>query len=274
MRGMKIIFAKANWEVAHLPVGEFCARAAAAGFAATDFYLPARTESVSEIIRAHRAAGLAMIGHITTDGATPVEHRASLRARYEAALRAEPLFVNSHSGKDFHSEAENVALFELGQELAAKYGVPLRHETHRGRALFCAPKAVNFLGSVPGLELTADFSHWVCVHESDLSDQRAAVEQAIAAAWHVHARVGFDQGPQVSDPRNPAHLVWRKRFLGWWRAIIAQRQAAGAKYLTITPEFGPPPYMPLAGAEAQPVGDAWEYNVWMLNWLQRELASA
>lgn len=165
----------------------------------------------------------------------------------------------------------NLDLFHLGEELAARHGVPLRHETHRGRALFCAPAALAFLRALPGLQLTADLSHWVCVHESDLSDQPVALEAALEAARHIHARVGFDQGPQVSDPRNPALAPWLERFLGWWNSIRDRRRAAGAGFLTIAPEFGPAPYMPLRGASPKPVGDAWEYNRWMLALLRRHL---
>jgi thioredoxin reductase len=71
------------------------------------------------------------------------------------------------------------------------------------RALFTAPLCHAYLQAVPGLRLTADFSHLLCVHESNLSDQPDAVEAIIAAADHIHARVGFCEGPQVSDPRNP-----------------------------------------------------------------------
>ena len=149
-------------------------------------------------------------------------------------------------------------------------GLPLRHETHRGRALFTAPAAAAYLQALPGLQLTADLSHWFCVHESDLADQPENVAATIAAAHHVHARVGFDEGPQAGDPRGEAFARWLELHLGLWRRIVAARKADGCAFLTITPEFGPAPYMPLLPLENVPVADAWAVNVWMRDRLTLE----
>lgn len=271
---MKLIFAKANWELSHLPVAEFVARVAEAGYDATEIYLPARSESMSEIRALHAVAGLKIIAHISTDGVSPGEHLKSLEERYLRAIETEPLFVNSHTGRDHFAFDDSRRIFEAGEALVAKHGVPLRHETHRGRALFSAPATRAFLTSIPSLRLVADFSHWVCVHESDLSDQTAALDAALAAAGHLHARVGFDEGPQISDPRNPVHAPWLALFTSWWKRILQLRRDEGWEWFTITPEFGPAPYMPLRGVSPEPVGDAWEVNLWMLSYLRREFADA
>jgi sugar phosphate isomerase/epimerase len=269
---MKLLFTKANWELSHLSVDEFVARVAAAGYDATEIYMPARAEPPAAIRAAHEAAGLKIVAHIATDGATPDEHRRSLEERYLRVLETGPLFVNSHTGRDHFSFDDSHRIFEAGQALVARHGVPLCHETHRGRALFSAPATLAFLTALPELRLTADLSHWVCVHESDLSDQPAALAAALAAASHLHARVGFDEGPQISDPRNPAHARWLALFTSWWRRVLELRRAEGREWFTVTPEFGPEPYMPLAGRSPEPVGDAWEVNGWMLDYLRRELA--
>lgn len=271
---MKLLFTKANWELSHLSVSEFVARVAEAGFDGTEIYFPARSEAMSEIRAIHDAAGLKIVAHIATDGATPDEHLKSLEDRYLRAIETGPLFVNSHTGRDHFSFDDSRRIFEAGETLVAKHGVKLHHETHRGRALFCAPNTRAFLAAIPSLRLTADFSHWVCVHESDLSDQPEALAAAMAAVGHMHARVGFDEGPQISDPRNPAHAPWLALFTSWWKRILQLRRAEGREWFTVTPEFGPAPYMPLNGASTNPVGDAWEYNTWMLSYLRRELDPA
>jgi sugar phosphate isomerase/epimerase len=268
---MKLILTKANWELAHLSVADFVSRVADAGYEATEIYLPARMESTAEIRAIHDAAGLKIVSHIATEGATPEAHLKSLEERYLRAIELEPLFVNSHTGKDHFSFRDSMRIFEAGEALVARHGVPLRHETHRGRALFSAPATVEFLTNLPALRLTADFSHWVCVHESDLSDQPGALAAAMAAAGHLHARVGFDEGPQISDPRNPAHAPWLALFTSWWKRILRLRRDDGCEWFTITPEFGPAPYMPLNGPSPEPVGDAWEINSWMHQYLRREL---
>lgn len=268
---MRILFTKANWEFSELPVSRFVDLVASAGYDGTEIYLPARHESTAEIRAMHDAAGLKIISHIATEGGTPDEHLRSLEARYQRAVELNPLFINCHTGKDHFPPADSLRIFEAGEELVALHGVPLLHETHRGRALFSAPATMEFLKRLPGLRLTADFSHWVCVHESDLSDQPDALAAAMAAAGHIHARVGFDEGPQISDPRNPVHAPWLDRFTGWWKQILELRRAEGREWFTITPEFGPAPYMPLAGTSPEPVGDAWEVNTWMHAHLRKEL---
>ena len=268
---MHILFTKANWERSDLSVRDFVQLCAETGYDGTEIYLPARPESTAEIRELHEAAGLKIVSHIATEGVAPGEHLRSLEERYLRAVELNPLFVNCHTGKDHFSFTDSLRIFETGERLAAEHGVPLLHETHRGRALFSAPAALDYLRALPSLRLTADFSHWVCVHESDLSDQPEALAAAMRAAGHIHARVGFDEGPQISDPRNPAHTVWLDRFIGWWKHILDLRRAEGREWFTITPEFGPEPYMPLAGASTNPVGDAWEVNAWMQSFLRQEL---
>lgn len=268
---MKIIVTKSNWELSHLDLAEMCDRVAAVGFAATETNLPNLTVSAAEIRRCHAQSGLQLVAQISTQGSTAVEHMRSLEERYLFAIETEPLFVNSQTSRDFFAFADHVAIFEKGQELVARYGVPLRHETHRSRAFYAVGATRHLLEALPELEITADFSHWVCVHESDLSDQEQGVEVAMRAARHIHARVGFDEGPQVSDPRNPAYASWMDLFLNWWQRICDLRREAGDAFLTITPEFGPVPYMPLAGIQAVPVADAWECNLWMMRHLRHQL---
>jgi sugar phosphate isomerase/epimerase len=260
---MNLLFTKADWEVSDLSVAAFVDLVASAGYDGTEIYLPLRSDRTQDIRALHDAAGLKIISHIATEGATPAEHLQSLENHYLRAVELNPLFINCHTGKDHFPFADSMRIFETAENLAAEHGVPIRHETHRGRALFSATATREFLRHLPELRLTADFSHWVCVHESDLSDQPDALAAAMRAAGHIHARVGFDEGPQVSDPRNPAHAPWLERFTGWWKQILELRRAEGHAYFTITPEFGPTPYMPLNGASADPVGDAWEINLWM-----------
>ena len=269
---MQILITKAHWEVAELSVRAFVERAAGAGYDGTEIYLPARPEHTSEIRALHEDAGLKIVSHIATEGATPDEHLRTLEERYRRALELQPLCVNSHTGKDHFSFGDSLRIFEAGRRLVAEHGVPLFHETLRGRALFSAPAAMEYLRVMPDLRFTADFSHWVCVHESDLSDQPEALAAAIRAAGHVHARVGFDEGPQISDPRNPVHAPWLERFTGWWKQILEKQRAEGKEWFTITPEFGPAPYMPLTGASPEPIGDAWEINAWMHQYLRQQLA--
>jgi len=60
--------------------------------------------------------------------------------------------------------------------------------------------------------------------------------------------------------------------LGWWKKIAASKRAAGVAQLTITPEFGPPPYLPTLPWTQMPVASQWDINVHMMNFLREHLA--
>jgi len=139
---MQLLFTKANWELSHLSVRDFVQQVAEAGYDGTEIYLPARPERTSEIRDLHEAADLKIVSHIATEGANADEHLRSLEQRYRRAAELQPLFINSHTGKDHFSFADSLRIFEAGERLVAEHGVPLLHETHRGRALFSAPAAL------------------------------------------------------------------------------------------------------------------------------------
>jgi hypothetical protein len=134
--------------------------------------------------------------------------------------------------------------------------------------LYNAPATLRFLRECPTLRINADFSHWQVVHESDdLHAHSEAVQAVVDHAGHIHARVGFSQGPQVPDPRAREWTPQLEICLAWWKRILSARRAQGAEFLTVAPEFGPEPYMPMVPHLRQPVADAWEINCWMRRFL-------
>ncbi len=62
--------------------------------------------------------------------------------------------------------------------------------------------------------------------------------------------------------------------VGWWCQILDARRAQGAEFLTVTPEFGPEPYMPMVPHLRPPVADAWEINCWMRPYLSTALSGS
>jgi hypothetical protein len=127
------------------------------------------------------------------------------------------------------------------------------------------------LDALPGLRLTADFSHWCCVHESLLEDQEDTVQKAIDASGHIHARVGHAEGPQVTHPGAPEWKDAVAAHVGWWKRIASRHQREGASQLTVCPEFGPVPYMPTLPWTRQPVADLWEITMYMKDFLNAHL---
>jgi hypothetical protein len=78
----------------------------------------------------------------------------------------------------------------------------------------------------------------------------------------------------VSDPRAPEWANALNAHLKWWDKIIAARRAEGLSQFTITPEFGPPPYLPTLPYTCQPVASQWDINVHMMNLLRARYAGA
>lgn len=273
MKSLKLLFSKSKWELPDLALGEFLAKIKAAEFDASELYLPAVCETNDEVRAAHQGAGLELVAQIVTDGATPSAHAESLRRLYARALACGAVRVNCHTGTDWFSFADNAGLFELALALEAEHGIAICHETHRGRALYTAPDTLRYLAELPSLRLTADLSHWQVVHETDdLARQSDALGAIVNHAWHIHARVGCSQAPQVSDPRGPEFALQLDTLLAVWRRILRARAADEVDFIAVTPEFGPPPYQPSDPATGRQLADPWEVNVWMRDHLRSALS--
>ena len=270
---MQLIFTKSKWEMWDDSLEAFLRRARADGFDAVEIYLPAQPESAREITARVADHGLALVAQINTEGPDAAAHVDSLERRFAFAVETTPLLINSHTGRDWFSFEDNLRIFTRGCELAREHGITFTNETHRSRPTASAADTRRYLEALPEMRLNLDFSHWFCVHESDLSDQPASIEMAIGRGSHLHARVGFEEGPQVPDPLDPLWARWTQLHLDLWRRVLAARQADGATCLTITPEFGPPPYMPVEPGSGRPLADAWEVNVRFRNWLSEQLNS-
>jgi sugar phosphate isomerase/epimerase len=242
-----------------------------AGFDGVEMGVPPEPERRSELRSLLETLGLSLIAQQWTAGKDPSEHARSFEEQYRRSVELQPLMVNSHTGKDLFSLEENLVVFRVAERLEAQRAVPVVHETHRGRPTFSAPSTMALLDALPSLALTADFSHWCCVHESLLEDQKDAVGRAVARTRHVHARVGHAEAPQVPDPRAAEWQPAVEAHLGWWQAIVNERKAAGAQVLTICPEFGPPPYLVTLPGSGRPIVDLWEVNRYMKDFLKKRL---
>ena len=271
---MKILFFRSVWGLDEFTaVEDKLEKIKSGGFDGVELEVPPDAETCKRARRTADELGLLIVAQQwRTAGKAVAEHTASFEPQYERALILKPLYLNSHTGCDHFSPEENLAIFDHANRLAAKHGVEVYHETHRGRALFSAPAAMQLLDARPGLKLVADFSHWCCVHESLLADQPERVERAAKNSFAIHARVGHAEGPQIPDPRDP---LWRPNLaahLGWWKKIVANRKAEGCAILPVCPEFGPAPYMTLLPHSHKPISDLWEINCFMRDWLKERLA--
>lgn len=192
-----------------------------------------------------------------------------LKRRLVNLVELKPNFINSHTGKDYFSFDDNCRIIELVENISQKLGVPILHETHRGRFTFHAASLLPYLDRFPKLRLTADFSHWCTVSESLLDDQQEILEKVIPFVHHLHARVGYEHSPQVNDPFAPEWKSTFDTFVGWWKKVIKAGNVT-EDFFTICPEFGPAPYMPTIPFTQKPLGDQWKINVRIKDYLQHE----
>lgn len=271
---MKILYFRSVWGLDEFPSVEAkLEKIKSGGFDGVELEVPLDVETCRRARKAADELGLLIVAQQwRTSGQTVAEHTASLEPQYERALILKPLYLNSHTGCDHFTLEENLAIFDHANALAAKHGIEVYHETHRGRALFSAPATMQFLAARPKLKLVADFSHWCCVHESLLAGQTERVTRATQNAFAIHARVGHAEGPQIPDPRDPLWQPNLEAHLAWWKKIVAHRKAEGCAMLPVCPEFGPAPYMTLLPHSHRPIADLWEINCFMRDWLKERLA--
>ncbi len=208
------------------------------------------------------ACGARAIPQIFTEGNTVSEHVQSFAAQLEASRIHAPVFVNCHGGRDSWDEQQAVAFYRDVLSVEADLGIPVSHETHRGRVLYNPWITARLLDRFDALQLCCDFSHWVCVCERLIDDQQAVLEQCAYHALHLHARIGFGEGPQVPDPRAPEYAGFVEAHERWWDLIWKAQRARGFAFSTLTPEFGPPPYLHTLPYTGAPVADLWEINDW------------
>jgi sugar phosphate isomerase/epimerase len=214
--------------------------------------------------------GLLYIAEVCTAGSYVPErhadvddHLASLASKLRSCVYLKPEFVNCIGGCDAWSLDQHLTFFRGAMQLADDYGVVISFETHRSRSLFNPWITQSIVAALPAIRLTCDFSHW-CVVCERLIDSELDVINAIAAnAFHIHARVGYDQGPQVPHPAAPEYAECLRAHQSWWEIIWRAQHQSGFSRSTMTPEFGPDGYLHLLPYTQKPVADLWEINRWM-----------
>lgn len=180
----------------------------------------------------------------------------------------QPSFINAHTGKDYFSFDDNCRLIEAALNISNKTGIRILHETHRGRFSYHAASLLPYLQKFPEMELVGDFSHFCTVSESMLEEQEEMIQQIIPHIAHIHARVGHEQGPQVNDPFAPEWENHFKIFEKWWETILQHKEQKNTQTFSITPEFGPLPYMPSMPYTKQPLSNQWDLNIKMMHHLK------
>ena len=177
-------------------------------------------------------------------------------------------FINVHAGVDAWSneEAKEFLEFCLTEiQDTAPPDIVVTFETHRQRLFgnpFQTRDLLSFLSSTlpisSKLKLNADLSHWYCSCERvfNAKDDRDRwwpdlISKISQRCEYIHARFGWAQGPQMADPSAAECETERNLQIDVWKILILEREHKGVVYMS--PEFGPPPYMPVHPHSQEPV---------------------
>jgi len=250
---------------------EFASKIKQAGYDGAELWWPTDEKSRNELYAALEKYKL-KVGFLVGSGERDFQkHLIQFQQNLSAAAKARPVYINCHSGKDYFSFDQNRQFMDFSEKVTKEAGVPVYHESHRGRILFAANITKQFIEKIPSLRLTLDISHWCNVHESFLDDQEDTVALAVGRTDHIHARIGHPEGPQVSDPRAPEWTTAVQKHFAWWDKVVETKKKEG-KRITFLTEFGPPDYMPTLPYTRQAVADQWAINVHMMEVLRKRYA--
>ena len=202
---------------------------------------------------------LRYISLVYTEGPDHVEQ---LRRHVGNAMEFEPTKIVAHAGRDIMPFVDQVRFLETALRIEEEFGTTIAHETHRRRPFFSPMSTVALLKILPDLKLNIDYSHWCCVTESMLEDHAEAIAMSAKNAVHLHGRVGYENGPQVPDPRVPEWERCVTKHEAWWALIIREHIVRGAEEFTFTPEYGPATYMHTIPTTGKPVADLWDVCLW------------
>jgi len=258
---MQILILGTQWGFENLAFEDFIIKIKEAGFDGVDTWIPEQSRERKNFLRLLNEYRLPVVCHQhQAKGNNIIEFCRSFEYYLNLCMECGPILINSHSGRDHFNINDQLRVIDVANEFSVKNNIRVVHETHRGRIGFSPYNAKELFELRPEMKVTADLSHWVCVTESYLQHCTDIVNETITRTEHIHARVGYPEGPQVPDPRAAEWQEATSIFLDWWIRILDHKRMRGEKTFTITPEFGPPPYMLTVPSTKQPIADQFELN--------------
>lgn len=262
------------WGHEHLPFIDFLDKIRLAGYDGFDMWLPDNENDKRLLYNYLQQYKMHIVTHQhSASGDTFAEFKRSFLKNLHSDAEPGPILINSHTGRDWFTFEQNLELLDIAQEFSYKTGILVAHETHRGRLGYSPQSTQQFFDARDEYYITADLSHWTCVTESMLENFAPTIQTAIKRTRHIHSRIGFENGPQVPDPRAPEWNYALQMFLELWDEMVAENERSGREIMTITTEFGPPPYMPVLPFSQQPVADQFAINCFMKDLLRERYQS-
>jgi len=247
-----------------------CIQAKSHGFDGIEGQLPITEDERRYWQSCLQKYGLVYIQEIVTGGnyvpdrsRSVADHLNDIKIALEHSHELQPLFITCIGGCDAWSDDESIRFFAEAMAIAETFGIRIRFETHRSRCLFTPWRTRAIVNALPQIELTADISHWCVVCERQMDMELDTIAAIAPHVRHIHARVGYDQGPQVTHPAAPEYTYALKAHQQCWGMFWQSQYENGTRFTTMTPEFGPDGYLHTLPFTQAPVADLWEINCWM-----------
>lgn len=262
---MKLKIFKSLWGMENAPLEQQLKKISEAGYVGIESPMPQQSDEAifRKLLEQY---GLEYNAMVFTAG----DHKESFQVQVKRAATFSPLLITAHSARDDMPYEQQLDFFRYTLEIEKFSGIPIAHETHRGRAMFNPWVTERLLTDLPNLRICADFSHWCCVCESLMENQSERLRLAAAKTINIHSRVGNSASAQVNHPAAPENAEALAAHTAWWRDIARNRRDQGAEYLTIVPEFGPPSYMQTLPFANEPVTDLWDVCLWMKEYVETQ----
>ena len=250
------------------------------GFQGIEGPAPMDKPAASEMHARLNDAGLKYIAEITTAGsyvpdrkAGLEEHLESFERKLDASMELAPQFITCLGACDAWEEGKSIEFFGHAMEMADSNNIKVGFETHRSRAFFNPWVTQRIVKQLPDILLTCDFSHWCVVCERLMDTELDVIKELAPHAHHIHARVGYDQGPQVPHPAAPEYEYALRAHQGWWEILWRSQIERRMEVTTMTPEFGPDGYLQMRPFTREPAGDLREINLWMMGEERKHFAA-
>lgn len=209
-------------------------------------------------------AEVATTGTFVPDRKLTIEdHLDYLKDKLEYLKILQPEFITCLGGCDAWVESDSISFLKQAISMTADIDLDISFETHRGRIFFNPWVTQRIVKKMPSLKLTCDFSHWCVVCEGLQETEDEIIQSILENAWHIHGRIGYDQGAQIPDPRTPLFKNELEKHINWWSLIWNEHFRQLKDITTVTPEFGHDRYDYFDPVDGKSLIDIDAINRWM-----------